>query len=186
MFKKVHKNLVAVMILAGALTGDPGTGFAAGAPLMQEQAITATPYDGRLDQAGALLEYLPAKNARSAEDLFNNARAFRYKEDVRGRDHWQTPEETERRFAGDCEDKAVWLYANLKINGHKGVRLVVGRKDGASRGFHVWVMMEASGGGFFVLDPSAQKRIWNASDFTGGEYKPLYSFDGIHRYRHGS
>ncbi len=182
---KAHKNLIAGMALAGVLFGNQPTSFAA-EPGLQGQPILATPYDGRLMEAGALIDVIPAEGSRSSDQLFSQARSFRYKEDGRGNDHWQTPEETEQRWSGDCEDKAVWLYAQLKKNNHRGVRLVVGRKDRSSRSFHVWVALEASNGSYFILDPTAQKRIWNASDFSDGSYRPLYSFDGINRYRHDS
>jgi hypothetical protein len=187
MVKKVLKNVGSVVMVAAMLLSAVSPSFAleAAGPSFG-QTIQATPYDLRMGEAGVFEEYGPVTGSRSAESLFAKARSFRYKADEKGRDHWQTPGETESRWAGDCEDKAVWLYANLKMNGHKGVRLVVGRQNASTRGFHVWVVIEASNGGFFVLDPTAQKRIWNGSDFSRGEYRPLYSFDGINRYRHDS
>ena len=118
------------------------------------------------------------------ESLFGRAKAFRYQADAAGHDRWQTPEETESRWAGDCEDKAVWLYAQLKKSGYSGVRLVIGRQNPSSRTLHAWVTLDNSDGSFYVLDPTAQKRVWNSNDFSDGSYRPLYSFDGSNRYRH--
>ena len=173
------------MLAAGCILAIPTFSQATSeTPSTGGQPIAATPYDNRLNEAGALVDYLPTADTRSADELFLQARSFRYQNDGSSRDHWQTPEETEARWSGDCEDKALWLYAQLKKNGHRGVRLVVGRKDGSSNGFHVWVSMASSDGSSAILDPTAQKRIWNTSDFWDGAYTPLYSFDGLNRYRH--
>lgn len=185
MFDKARKNWMAVTVMAGVLFMDLSPCLAAASnPLVQGQPIQATPYDRRIGEAGGFTDFEPVMSAQSSEALFSKARSFRYKADERGQDRWQTPSETEARWSGDCEDKALWLYTNLKKNGHRGVRLVVGRQNRDARGFHVWVTLEASAGSFFILDPTAQKRIWNVSDFSDGSYRPLYSFDGINRYRH--
>ena len=118
------------------------------------------------------------------ESLFLKAKSIRYVPDKKGQDYWQTPLETEARWSGDCEDKAVWLYAQLKQNGFQDVRLVVGRFRNVSRDFHVWVTLSDSSNDFYVLDPTSQKRLWKSSEFPQGYYHPLYSFDGSNRYKH--
>lgn len=180
MFAKVQKKMIAVMA-AGFLTLTPCLHASL---QMQGQLIPATPYDGRFNSAGILDIQAVSNSAQNMDALFNRAKAFRYEADSKGHDRWQTPEETEARWSGDCEDKAVWLYAQLKKDGYEGVRLVIGRKDSGSRGLHVWVTLDASDGTFYVLDPTALKRVWRSTDFSGGSYRPLYSFDGINRYRH--
>ena len=80
--------------------------------------IQATPYDRKLATTGVFdsqaypNESVPLQSS-SPENLFWTAKSFRYVPDSNG-DYWQTPQETEARHAGDCEDKAVWLYAQLK------------------------------------------------------------------------
>jgi hypothetical protein len=147
--------------------------------------IQATPYDNRLDASGAFSGTAGSVlgSLRPSDDLFMRARSIRYVADAKGNDYWQSPQETQARWSGDCEDKALWLFAELKKNGHSNVRLVVGRFR-STGGYHVWVTMGDAQGNVWVLDPTAQKKIWKASDFGPGYYKALYSFDGINRYRH--
>jgi hypothetical protein len=148
----------------------------------------ATPFDGKMDAAGGFSIETGAaqRSLTSSEELFMKARSMRYVSDPAGRDIWQTPQETESRWSGDCEDKAVWLYARLKQNGFSGVRLVVGRMHANGSGLHVWVTLSDSEGHTWILDPTAQRRIWKDSDFMPGLYRPIYSFDGMNRYRYDS
>ena len=183
MFSKVQKIVVAVIVLMGSLVS---TGpLLAATEWTQASLVSATPYDSRIAQAG--LPSIPTgiRTVRSSEDLFDTARSFRYRKDERGRDYWQTPQETEASWAGDCEDKSLWLFAQMKINGFDKTRLVIGRQNASSKGLHVWVtLMEDNGSPLYILDPTNQKRIWKITDFSEGEYRPVYSFDGSNRYRH--
>ena len=177
-FRSLALGAIAILLL--------GTYCQASVDILGGSLISATPFDKRVTSTGALDndDFGPiVTGVRSSEELFIQARSIRYVPDD-ARDHWQTPQETRSRWAGDCEDKAVWLYAQLKQNGYPNVRLVVGRQRSVDKNFHVWVSMPDGQGGSLVLDPTAQKKIWNHKDFLEGQYKPLYSFDGIHRYRH--
>jgi len=182
MLNKVQKN-VFTMVVAGMLS--LGSCLQA-SPVMQGYLIPATPYDGRMSAAGLMGMRFMAYENQNMEALFGKAKTFRYLTDAKNHDKWQTPEETEARWSGDCEDKAVWLFAQLKKNGYEGTRLVIGRQNLSSRGLHVWVTLDNSDGTFYVLDPTAQKRVWRSTDFSDGSYKPLYSFDGVNRYRHNA
>ena len=148
--------------------------------------INATPYDYKISRTG-LLNFIPikfsGKERESAESLFLKARAFRYVKEHK-RDIWQTPQETQARGSGDCEDKAVWLFYQLRQNGYQNVSLVIGKYKSVSRGFHVWVAYTDENSDTYLLDPANQKRIWHAGNFTGAYYEALYSFDGQRRYRH--
>jgi hypothetical protein len=184
MLRKVQRNAVAGLVLAGILMGSPL--LAAGNP-MQGSLVPTTPYDSRIALAGVLSIPSTAAGTKSPETLFIIAKGFRSQKDAQGKDHWQTPQETEARRAGDCEDKALWLFAQLKKNGFHKARLVVGRQRASSGGLHVWVVLESDSDAlFYVLDPTNQKRIWKSTDFSDGSYRPLYSFDGSNRYRHDS
>ena len=177
--KVLFKETIAMMLLGTlVLAGSPAM---AGTERMDGSTTQATPFDNKISRSGALESLSRVPETTSADQLFLTARSFRYKKDDATSDLWQTPQETEQRWAGDCEDKAVWLYANLKQNGYQDVRLVIGR---FRAGLHVWVTMPDGQGGYFILDPTAHKRIWNASDFPENLYRPLYSFDGLERYRH--
>ncbi|HTL70092.1 MAG TPA: hypothetical protein VL404_02255 [Candidatus Eisenbacteria bacterium] len=148
--------------------------------------VTATPFDRKIDGAGISLALahpsgVPDKNP---ETLFMISRSFRYVRDARG-DRWQSPQETDARHSGDCEDKAIWLFYRLKLSGAHDVRLVIGKFKRHMGEFHVWVTYRDAGGGLCLADPTLQKRIWHVSDFSGNNfYVPLFSFDGINRYIH--
>jgi hypothetical protein len=173
----------ALAVLASALLAYPGV---ANIDILGGSLIKATPFDSRIDSAGAFGAYDfsgALSNTRSGDELFLAARSIRYVSDGKV-DHWQTPQETQTRWSGDCEDKAIWLYAELKHSGYSNVRLVVGRYRSVDKGFHVWVSMADGQGGVYILDPTAQKKVWKSSDFAENYYRPLYSFDGFNRYRH--
>ncbi len=148
--------------------------------------IPATPFDHKMDLAGALYfqPTSPIESIVSIEELFMRAKSIRYVPDPPGEDYWQTPQETQARWAGDCEDKAIWLFAELKKNGYHDLRLVIGRYRSVDKKFHVWLTRIDDENNVLILDPTTQKKIWKASDFEKGFYQPLYSFDGINRYRH--
>lgn len=187
MFKKDIKKMIVAIGLAVALLSQTGLGYSYPATLFwQGSMIQATPFDNKIVRSGILNQIFPVSRNDTAESLFTIARSFRYIPDRRGKDIWQTPVETETRRAGDCEDKAIWLFVQLKKSGYDQVRLIIGRMKPSSRGFHVWITLAGEADQLLILDPTAQKRIWNASDFSASEYIPLYSFDGINRYRHDS
>jgi hypothetical protein len=115
--------------------------------------------------------------------LFWKARTFAYVRE-RGRDEWQAPEVTERRKAGDCEDKALWLYTKLRDAGYENLRLVIGRFRPVDAVYHVWVTYEDGAGVTHLLDPTKQSRVWNLAHVSSGFYRPVFSYDGWVRYRH--
>ena len=144
-----------------------------------------TPYD----QKSALTEVLnapyqpqPYSPAGPIDRLFRKARRFNYSEDKNG-DNWQSPGETEKKQAGDCEDKALWLYARLRAAGYMNLRLVVGKYRSLDPGYHVWIMHVDEKGSIFLLDPTIQNKIWPLAAFHTGLYQPLFLFDGKDRYR---
>ena len=185
MIMKACQKLWRIAALAVMLSFIPLSAGQAAVDALGGSLIQATPYDQRLNVAGVLSMAAPSlASFRTSDELFFQARSIRYAADESGRDYWQAPQETQARWAGDCEDKALWLFAELKRNGHSNVRLVVGRYRSMDRGYHVWVTMADNEGHVWILDPTTQKKIWKASDFDKGYYKPLYSFDGINRYRH--
>ena len=145
--------------------------------------IQATPYDRKLATAHFFDFGGTGGSSSSMESLFYVARSFRYASDGQ-RDYWQSPSETEARRAGDCEDKAIWLYSRLKENGFVDVRLVVGKYRQMDRINHVWITCSDPSGTSYILDPAKQKRPWREGNFATGLYIPAYSFDGQTRYKH--
>ena len=157
------------------------------APAAQEgNTVMATPFDRKISTSHVFdVQGGVPSSAKDPLALFMEARSFRYTPDRRS-DHWQTPEETEARRAGDCEDKAVWLYAQLKAAGYTDTRLVIGKYKSISRQYHVWVTFTDDQGQTLILDPTTQRRPWKLGDFSGGFYVPYYSYDGRKRYHHRS
>lgn len=147
-----------------------------------------TPFDARVRKAGCF-DMIPAgshpSQPRSIEEMFRVARSFRYVSDSGG-DRWQAADETEARRAGDCEDKAVWLFAQLLKNNYYNVRLVIGKYRSIDKRFHVWVICSDRAGNTCLLDPTIQKRVWYLTATDAGFYKPFYAFDGQNRYRYHS
>ena len=144
-----------------------------------------TPFDVKVRSVGVLDFHIPEGSAHeeSLEGLFFRARRFRYSHDFDG-DRWQSAEETERKFSGDCEDKAVWLFTKLKEAGYPNVRLVVGKYRMHDASFHVWVTYASPAGVVYLLDAAIQNRIWEISAASSDFYHPFFSFDGRNRYRH--
>jgi hypothetical protein len=182
-FNKTAKLMVGVIIETAVSNSSL---MANGAFPMQGYLIPTTPFDNKVMSSGAFfpLDVTASSHTLDTSDaLFEISRSFRYVSDE-GRDYWQTPEETEAKGSGDCEDKAVWLYVQLKKNNVDSARLVIGRYRSIDRGLHVWVTMTDKDGHMIVLDPSKQKRVWALTDFSEKYYNPIYSFDGFNRYRH--
>jgi hypothetical protein len=98
-------------------------------------------------------------------------------------DYWQLPAETEDRGAGDCEDKAIWLYARLIEMGLKNVRLVVGKYRIDQPAYHAWVVCNVSGR-VYILDPTMNKGFWEARHYPKGFYQPAYSYSQGRKWRH--
>jgi hypothetical protein len=182
---KIIKNLVGIAVLLGYLSLGVTPSLVAMTVGMGGLPVQSTPYDHKMSEAGLLASHFPVYQTESAESLFMKARSIRYVPDNPRMDYWQSAGETESRWAGDCEDKAIWLYTQLKKNGYHNVRLVIGRYRSIGNGFHVWVTFgEEQNEGLYLLDPTAQKRLWKSVDFSEGFYKALFSFDGFTRYSH--
>ena len=147
--------------------------------------VAATPFDYKMTGAGlfnaSIITIDPAKQ-RPIEELFFIARSFRYVSD--GSDKWQSAVVTEERGAGDCEDKAVWLFTQLIHNGYHNVRLVIGKYRGFDTRLHVWVICSDKKGNTCLLDPSIRQRVSYLLGFDPGFYKPFYSYDGKNRYKY--
>lgn len=99
-------------------------------------------------------------------------------------EHWQLPEETEGRRAGDCEDKAIWLYVRLIQRGFENTRLVIGKYRINQSDYHAWVAAYLDGK-VYILDPTTNNGIWEAQQYPEGFYVPIYSYHKNNRWRHG-
>lgn len=183
-FSPVPVKMTLILLLSSLI------GFPLQAYEQAEVMIRSTPYDQKLMRTGMLdpgyaMKRVAASSSDDIGNLFMQARAFRYSKDKDG-DFWQSPFETELKKSGDCEDKSVWLYHQLKQSGYQDARLVIGKLRRSDRGYHTWVTVKDRKGNLLIMDPASQKKIWRAGDFNGDFYSALYSFDGVSKYRHYS
>ncbi len=130
----------------------------------------ATPFDGRFDPETMHLytEVWDGGSGLGLNDLFWEARRFVYVKDGDG-DDWQSPWLTEMKQAGDCEDKALWLYTRLRAQGYDNVRLVIGHYRAMDKDYHVWIMHRDGEGITRILDPTLQNRVWKLEQFGAVE-----------------
>ena len=147
------------------------------------QILSGNPFAYKLEESGLFnipppLEVVP-EPMPLVKQLFWKARSFRYTPELQGSDHWQTPEETERIYAGDCEDKAVWLFSELHKHGIQNIELVIGKYKTIKKTLHVWVTYVDPSGATLVLDPSMQRSIWKISEFSANHYKAIFAYDGL-------
>ena len=173
-------GVVVSLILCMALIGSTADFFSMG------YVVQGTPFDAGIRSAGGFNltpAPIPPYQQESIENLFFTARSFRYS--YKGvTSKWQSSEETEARHAGDCKDKAIWLFTRLIQNGYYNVRLVVGRYRSVDNQLHAWVICSDKHGNTCLLDPTKQKRIWYQIAVDSGFYHPLYAYDGQNRYRY--
>lgn len=119
------------------------------------------------------------------ETAFSEAALFRYQTD-RVKDHWQTPEMTRERMSGDCEDIALWLYAELKRFGYDNLRLVIGKYLTGEPNYHAWVTYRDPAGTEWILDPILLPKPADRSALPSTSYTPTYSFDGTQKFIHSN
>lgn len=117
------------------------------------------------------------------QTAFSQAALFHYETDS-VKDHWQAPDITRERMAGDCEDIALWLYAELKRFGYEKLRLVIGKYMAGELNYHAWVTYQDADGSDWVLDPILLPKPVNRSDLPSPSYRPFYSFDGRNKFTH--
>src|SRR5262249_23948429 len=135
--------------------------------------VKSTPFYQRLIGAGI---FEPEKIAPTGEEkplqlLFRIARFIPYDPDHNKEDIWQSADETSKIFSGDCEDKAIWLYTQLRRNGYSDVHLVIGKYGPSSTKFHVWVTYVDETGVNWLLDPTMQRKPWNIDAFPKNLYR---------------
>ncbi len=126
-------------------------------------------------------EYIPDRNG--TRDPANGISRDSNEAGSSRSEYWQLPEETEDRGAGDCEDKAIWLYARLIQMGFESVRLVVGRYRTDQASYHAWVVCYLNGK-IYILDPTMNDGLWEAHQYPKGFYRPAYSYSKNTRWHH--
>lgn len=106
--------------------------------------------------------------------LFRMARSFRYSSDRAKVDQWQSADETSKSYNGDCEDKAIWLYTQMRRNGYRDISLVIGKYGPKSVEFHTWVTYIDDSGNTMLLDPTIQRKPWKIDAFHQKLYHPVH------------
>lgn len=94
---------------------------------------------------------------------------------------WKSPEQVEADGSGDCNDKALWLFAKLRAAGARQIEVVLGKRELAAATYHAWVRL-AMAGKTYILDPTESGVVWESGEFGPAEYVPCYSFDGSRTY----
>jgi hypothetical protein len=144
--------------------------------------VSRTPYESYMSPVkqvlGAVHDSDPSM-ARVAA-LMRQGRLFRYSHT----DPYNpaTPEETGRRRVGDCKDKALWLCDQLQDS---SARFVIGKMKRDSRISHAWVMWQAEGGRWWILDCTMNFSPIPADSVSPDAYVPLYSYAKGAAFRHG-
>ncbi len=162
------------------ILGSAGFIFAEGIP------VKATPFDAKFKFDDAVSMTSQGVKGAAPEPLkliFFKAKQLRYLKDE-GRDHWQTPRETEINGYGDCEDKAIWLFKRLRETGYENVRVVVGKLKKSFHQYHAWVEYTDEKGIAHILDASTQTRIWRRHEISSSYFVPFFSYDEKARYMH--
>jgi len=87
-------------------------------------------------------------------------------------DHWQPPEEFEKRKAGDCEDFSLWTWRQLLSMG-LDARVVFGRHGRYGIG-HAWVMFFQDDK-CFLVEPQARGLGLRLPRLSTLHYEPKFS-----------
>lgn len=98
-------------------------------------------------------------------------------------DYWQNPDELEENQAGDCEDKALWLYSKLIEEGYSNIRLVIGKLRVKDRINHMWVAWHVEGE-VLILATTLKTGPLKSSELPNKFYKPLYSYYKSQKWEH--
>ena len=107
-----------------------------------------------------------------AKVAFEKAQGIEYQLDDVLFDYWQSPKETMKRGAGDCEDKAFYLDYLLTKDRIKS-RVVFGRVDIEDSQWHVWNECDVNGKSY-LLDTTCGF-VAKRNDVTDRYFQPKTS-----------
>ncbi len=141
--------------------------------------IQSSPFYHRLLGAG-VFDAVPGRVAdpRPAQLLFRVARGLRYSSDRAKTDKWQSADETTKNYGGDCEDKAIWLYTQLRRDGYRDVALHIGKYAPSSKKFHMWVSYVDEADRTILMDPTIQIKPWDVTKFSEKNYRSSHILTG--------
>jgi hypothetical protein len=146
--------------------------------------VSSTPYDHQMSRVHPVLTSTnvqlpgPTSSLFAVNQWMTELRAIPYRYST----YWQTPGEVDLEQAADCKGKAVALYAEMRRNGAKNVRVVIGKRHIYSPMTHAWLEWETKEGSY-VLDPTFNEMPIKTAEISPMTYIPLYAYDGEHKYR---
>lgn len=145
--------------------------------------VQSTPYDRQMNRVlpDLNLAYIQSAGSISlmaVSHLMMQLRDMPYEYSSR----WQTPTEVSSAQTADCKGKALALYAQMRRNGVKNVRVVIGKRHLFDSGTHAWLEWQTKEGSY-VLDPTFNDMPTRTAEFGSATYVPLFAYDGAHKYR---
>ena len=82
-----------------------------------------------------------------------DASGIKYVPDPPGTDYWQSPQETQEKNQGDCEDLCIYLQDRLRRKGIH-VEVVFGMKTALAKNGHGWCEYEQDGE-LYIIEPGS-------------------------------
>ncbi len=145
-------------------------------------AVSRTPYEAYMSPVKQVLSSVQDTEPKMdrVQALMRQGRLFRYSHT----DPYNPalPEQTAKRRVGDCKDKSLWLCDQLQDT---SARFVIGKMKRNSRISHAWVMWQAEGGRWWILDCTMSFNPIPADSVGPNAYVPLYSYAKGTAFRHG-
>ncbi len=143
-------------------------------------SVASTPYDRQMTRIQPVL----FSRSVSHKQNLSVAVVNHWIENLRGIPYgfstvWKTPAEVRSSPVADCKGKAVALYQEMRANGARNVRLVIGKRSWSSSMTHTWLEWSTSDG-TYVLDPTIN---WAACRAEHAAYIPFYAYSGSKKYR---
>lgn len=142
-------------------------------------SVQSSPFYQKLVNAGVFeAPFAELEHPKPVSLLFRMASSFHYNSDGLQKDRWQSADETQKSYRGDCEDKAIWLYTQMRLNGYHDTSLHIGRYASDSKKFHMWVSYKDGAGKTMLLDPTNQRKPWPAQTFPKESYQNSHVISG--------
>lgn len=141
----------------------------------------STPYDRYFGSVRSVLRKLDGQSPPTmakVRGLMQQAFRFRYLMTSAYRP--APPAVVEKRRAGDCKDKALWLADRMN---DPDIRYIIGKESQGRSLKHAWLLWRC-GNEWWVLDP-ASTDVPQALGFGSKQHVPYYAYtrEGAFRYR---
>ena len=146
-------------------------------------AVRSTPYDKQMAPAYPILHSANAPFPASPVSLTNinqwmeHLRAIPYEYSRQ----WKTVREMRFAQTADCKTKALLLYAQMRANGARNIRFVIGKHRADGPRTHAWLQWDTENGNY-ILDPTFNTTVTRQETDSWG-YIALYAYDSARKYR---